>query len=190
MQLVIPLLESDLFSTSDADQLRGMLIGYAREGLEFVQRSCMLYSSRYHMPLETFCILHLAQAILEYEMADESVSKLAVDCFDMLQRTRDGFSVCGPLQQLFRQAVTEHGISLPAGFEDRLGSADRYGVDEILDACTRLSYMQPTDQILPYLHSAIATGWAQEWQKQIDIPRRTNSASGRSAMPISSLINS
>ncbi|MCJ1353190.1 MAG: hypothetical protein MMC33_003175 [Icmadophila ericetorum] len=189
VQLIIPLLESDLFSPSDADQLRGMLVSYAREGLEMAKRSCQLYSSRYHMPLETFCIIHLTQAMLDYAVLDATVTQLSVDCLNVLQRTQDGFSLCGPLQQLFRQALADHEISVPSGIEHRLGSANRYGVDDILDACTRLSYTQPTDQILPFLQSTIATSWAQEWQIQIDQAGRGPSVSGRSAMPISSLIN-
>ncbi len=73
-----------------------------------------------------------------------------------------------------------------------MGSFDHYVMDDILDACTRLSYTQPIDQILLRIDPEIAKDWAGEWQRQvvaaIGRDRRGSSSSGR-YMQIGNLLN-
>ena len=73
-----------------------------------------------------------------------------------------------------------------------MGSFDHYGVDDILDACTRLSYTQPIDQILLRIDPNIARDWPGQWQRQVVAgfgqSRRGSNSSGR-YMQIGNLLN-
>ena len=115
----------------------------------------------------------------------ESRGKAIRVCLETLQQTRSGFGLCGPLQQMFRLTVQTNNISLPENVVSGMGSLNRYGVDDILDACTRLDYSQPIELITGYLHPQIADTWHEEWRKQIDGPRRASNA----RLEITSLLN-
>ena len=151
-----------------------MIIQHARIGLDLLFHSVQLYTSRYHMPITTFCVIHLGDTMVRYSSEEEMESRdTAIRlCLETLQKTRTGFGLCGPLQQMFRLTVRKHGIVLPNDIVSKMGSPGRYGVDDILDACTRLDYSQPIDQILGYLHPKISENWQVEWWKQIDEPKR------------------
>ena len=73
-----------------------------------------------------------------------------------------------------------------------MGSFDHYVMDDILDACTRLSYTQPLDQILLRIDSEIAKEWPGEWHRQVvaasEQDRRGSGSSGR-YMQIENLLN-
>lgn len=73
-----------------------------------------------------------------------------------------------------------------------MGSFDHYVMDDILDACTRLSYTQPLNQILVHIDPEIAKDWPGEWHKQVVAgvgrARRGSTSSGR-YMQIGNLLN-
>ena len=73
-----------------------------------------------------------------------------------------------------------------------MASFDHYGIDDILDACTRLSYTQPLDQILLCIDPNIARDWAGEWQRQVVAAlgqSRRGSSSGGRYLQIGNLLN-
>ena len=70
-----------------------------------------------------------------------------------------------------------------------MGSFDRYVMDDILDACTRLSYRQPLDQILLGIDPEIAKEWAGEWHRQVTGQARRGSTSSGRYMQIGNLLN-
>ena len=151
------------------EELRRMIIEHARKGLDLLLLSVQLYSSRYHMPITTFCVVHLGDTMVRYSSGEDLVSrdKAIRVCLETLQHTRIGFGLCGPLQQMFRLTVNNHGIVLPGDMVRKMGSPNRYGLEDILDACTRLDYSQPIENILGYIDHQIADTWHEEWRNQI-----------------------
>lgn len=73
-----------------------------------------------------------------------------------------------------------------------MASLGHYVMDDILDACTRLSYRQPIDQMLLRIDPEIAKDWPGEWQRQVVAAvgqaRRGSTSSGR-YMQIGNLLN-
>ena len=169
-----------------------MTVYHARCGLEVLEHSRRLYSTRYQTPLLSFCVLHLGDTLLRYSPDEPPAPSVAVFCLEMLSKTSAGFAVCGPLSSLFRRTSNELGVELPADIDERIGKSVEYSLDDILDACTRLSYRQPTEQALRHMDSSIAADWATEWEKQIVEPKlkhsRRESSSGR-YLQIGSLLN-
>ena len=191
LQHLVPLLKCNYFRPPDQDELRRMMTYHARCGLDILEHSRRLYTTRYQTPLLSFCILHLGDTLIRHSPQNPPASEVAVFCLEMLAKTSAGFAICGPLSALFRQTATECGVPLPDDLDDRVGSSVEYSLDNILDACTRLTYIQPTEQILHHVDSSIAIDWAQEWQQQVvESPaRRRRLSAGGHYMAIGSLLN-
>lgn len=187
----MPLLYSNLFSDADANELRRMIVYHARLGLEALEHSRRLYTTRYQMPLLSFCILHLGDMVLRQLPEDLPASEVVVFCLEMLARTKAGFAVCGPLSYLFRKTAAQHEIPMPSDIDAKIGLQDAYDMDDILDACTRLGYSMPLDQTFRHIDRSIGSEWAGEWDRQVVRAgkRAQRSSTSERYMSISALLN-
>ena len=167
-----------------------MIVYHAQSGMNILNHARGLYSSRYHMPLLTFCTLHLSDALVRHSPMQPPAPLVVDVCLRTIQETRVGFSICGPLQELFRRTATECGVALPDYIQNLMGPSN-YTVDQILDACTRLSYTLPLDQALRHILPTVAHDWPDEWRRIIIAPAgpsRQQSSSGK-YLQIGSLLN-
>jgi len=186
-----PLLYSGFFSGNDQEELCRIIIFHARSGFEVFEHSRRLYSSCFPMPLLIFCLIHLCDALVRLSPKEPPAQEVVRFYLEISQQNRANFPLCGPLQSLFLQTVEECGIHLPPELCDIIDSFNHFFLDEILDACTRLTYTQPLDQILPYLDPAIARDFNREWDMQVvnrPKPPRRESSSGR-YLQIGNLLN-
>lgn len=192
MQHVNPLLHCGLFSLDDHAELVRIVVFHARSSVELLAHAKRLYSARFSMPLLSFCLVHVCDGLVRFSPQEPPASDTVEFCLEVLQQTSAGFALCGPLQSLFCQTVEECGVHLSDEMRALMGSFDHYVMDDILDACTRLSYTQPLDQILPHIDPETAKEWAGEWQRQVvganGQGRRGSSSSGR-YMQIGNLLN-
>ena len=124
--------------------------------------------------------------MVRFSEDDLSIANTAEEILKALQQARGGFALCGPLQQMLRWTVKAQGVALPDNIDELMGPDTRYGVDDLLDSCARLSYSQPVEQIIGYIHPNIAEAWHQEWDRQV-----TRSRTQRSGkyLEIQSLLN-
>lgn len=190
MQLLVPLVYCKHFAPAEEQEIRRKITDHAGRGLKFLEQCSESYSSRYNMPLAAFCILHLSDALIRFASPDEvDLSGVASICLKVLKDNRPGFPICGPLQQMFREMLAENSIDVPFNADDEMGSASRYGIDELLDATTRLTYKQPTDQIARFIDHAIGGQWAEEWEKQIVRTRWSRQSINEKTMQIDRLLN-
>jgi len=135
-------------------------------------------------------MVHLADAFIKYPPDNPSSADVTAFCLEVLGQNKKGFPVCGPLSQVFWTAARGVGVELPEDKEkELLGSTDRFGVDDILDTCTRLSYAQPVDQISRYIDNAIGDHWQDEWREQIASSRSRRQSTAERAMQITALLN-
>lgn len=168
------------------------MVSHARKGLWLLQLAQRIYTSRFTMPLVSFCTVYLGDALIvstphmSHTPPEWQASEVTRICLDLLQTTRKAFPICGPLQKLLHQRALDHGITMPAGMEEIMGSFSHYGVDDILDACTRLSYAPPLERILPAIHPAIADEWSAAFRRSAP-DRCERPALGR--VEISDLLN-
>jgi len=191
VQLFNPLAHCSYFEESDTRSIANLISSHARTGLDLLRQCMRLYSCRYNMPLTAFCIVHLADAFIKFPSDTSSSSDIAAFCIEVLGQNQKGFPICGPLAQVFWTSAQEAGVELPEATDHGLlGSIDRYGVDEILDACTRLSYAQPVDQIGRYIDNAIGDQWQDEWRGQTASSRSRRQSTAEKTMQITSLLNS
>lgn len=187
-----PLLHCGLFSPDDHAELVRIVAYHARSGLELLSHARRLYSARLSMPLLSFCLVYVCDGLVRFSPQEPSASDTVEFCLEVLQQNSAGFALCGPLQSLFCQTVEECGVQLSDEMRAIMGSFDHYVMDDILDACTRLSYRQPLDQFLLGIDPEIAKEWPGEWQRQVVAAtgqaRRGSSSSGR-YMQIGNLLN-
>lgn len=184
VQLFRPIIHGNLFAENDQAELRRIVVFHARSGVEPLGHAQRLYSARYFLPLVSFCLVHLCDALLSYSTQEPPAAETMAFCLQALQQNRAGFALCGPLQSLFIQRAKEYGVRTPKHLDKLVDTIDDYAVDDILDACTRLSYVEPFDQIMRYIDPAIAQEWNKEWEIQI-IGRKGN----REHLQIGNLLN-
>ena len=178
-----PIAQSGLFGGAQLQEIRKIIATHALQGLGHIQRATRLYTARFHMPILSFCCVHLADAAIVYEHhRGPEALQIAMNA---LQETRAGFDLCGPLQELLRQRAVACNIQIPSSISPLLGSLSHFGMDEILDACTRLSFTQPLKQILSHFDGEVTE--EESGSRTTDLPRQTPSATQR--MQIDALLN-
>jgi len=148
------------------------------------------------MPLLSFCCVHLADAHIYYTLEDSPGPGAAELCLGTLQQNREGFAICGPLQELFRRRAIERGVQLPEGIRPIVESVAHFGIDDFLDACTRLSYTQPLDQVQIHFDENIAHEWDVAWNQSSGYqpgnsrrPSSSGGSGGSGRMAIEDIIN-
>ena len=165
MQHLVPILQSGFFQDENLHVLRELISSHAGKGLEFLQLARQLYTSRFCMPLISFCTVYLGDAMfvasprLHPGLPERGPSQVFRLCLELLQQTRAGFAVCGPIQKGFYNRAMEHGIIIPDDMGEVLGSFAHYDMDSVLAAFTRLSYAHPLKRLLPMIHPGIAEEW-------------------------------
>ncbi|KAL8660241.1 MAG: hypothetical protein Q9202_006733 [Teloschistes flavicans] len=172
IQHLEPLLQSKVFNGSNEDFIIGLVVQHAKDAVGILQQLRRLYSTRYLMPLMSFCVIHTGDTLIRYTPHDPLGTQVVEFCLTTLQEASVGFPICGPLQELFRRAAVECGVQLPSNIEEITGNLGSYGMDDILDACTRLDYKQPVDQSVRHVDDKVEEEWASKWQQIVENPAR------------------
>lgn len=201
MQHLTPLLQIGFFEGPNLQELRRLVIQHAQSGVELLEHYRRLYSTRYLMPLLCFCIVHLGDALMRNSPEEPPASNTVEFSLMLLQQASVGFPICGPLQELFKRSAFDCGAKMPANVDEITAPLGSYGVDDILDACTRLDYRQPIDQSTRHIDDNIAVDWPSKWQEIVNSPNRpetprstrrtmsTSSPGNEQHMRIASLLN-
>lgn len=134
----------------------GLLLQHARCGADLLLRYSRMYTAIYQSPLQLFMVTHICDALVRFDRGNESSPEVIRFCLETLQDARISYVVAGPLQRMFWLAVAEYGIVLSDDLEELANSFSHYGPEEMLEACTRITYQQPSSQILSNLASGIA----------------------------------
>lgn len=172
IQHLEPLLKSKAFDGSSEDFIIGVVIRHAQDAIRILQQFRRLYSTRYLLPLMSFCTVHVGDTLIRYTPHDPLGTQVVEFCLATLQEASAGFPICGPLQELFKRTADECGVQLPSNIEEITGNLGHYGMDDILDACTRLDYKQPIDQSVRHIDDKVEEEWANKWQQIIENPVR------------------
>ena len=146
IQLLNPLAQSDTCEGHQLQEILSIIRAQARQGLNLIKQATKLYTARFHMPMISLCCVHLADAMVVYEPKN-APGALHIS-MSALQEAHSGFHLCVTLQDLLRQRALAHNIELAEGTRSMLGSRPHIGMDEILDACTRMTYTQPLKEVL------------------------------------------
>lgn len=182
VQLLNPVAQSGIFGGAQLQEICSEIVQHARRGLEVAQRSCEMHTARFHMPLLSLCCILLADAIMVYDPQNGAQAlRIAMGA---LQEARIGFPVCDPLQELFRKRAVRHDAKVPPELVNTMQSEVRFSMDDILDACMRLSYVQPLPQITCHFDPAMASQRAD-----FEATQSPTSVSSTGKMQIGAVLN-
>ncbi|KAL8904054.1 MAG: hypothetical protein Q9207_003515 [Kuettlingeria erythrocarpa] len=172
VQHLTPLLQCNSFDGPNLRELQRLVVQHAQNGVEILEHGRRLYSARYLLPLVSFCVIHLGDTLIRYAPHDPPATDVVEFCLGILQQASLGFPINGPLQELFRRTAVECGVQLPQHIEQITGQLGNYGMDDILDACTRLDYKQPVDQSVRHIDDNVAEEWPRKWDEIVNSPDR------------------
>ncbi|KAI9824068.1 MAG: hypothetical protein M1832_002136 [Thelocarpon impressellum] len=161
VSLFRPLVGLGHFSRGGNADPEAFALQSAQDGLRLLEQYRAQYTCRYQPQLQILCLLHICDFLVRFGGPGQAQSA-AVFCLESLRESRAGFAVCGPLQEMFRRTLVECGIALTNELGD-LAGADTFCLDEMMDACTRLSYTQPIEQV----RRRLAPTLAEEWEKEL-----------------------
>lgn len=120
-----------------------------------------------------FAVLHLSDTIArDFPGGIEGRSKDGPEAIqfglEALMHSHDegrGFPVAERLQELLRKEAEVCSIRLPRSFDLMVSAKPGhqvYRIDDMIEACTRPSYTQPLEDILPRLAPSFSADWAVE----------------------------
>ena len=84
---------------------------------------------------------------------------------------------------------------MPEDLAELMSGNSEFCLDEMMDACTRLSYTQPVEQVRRHMSSTIAEEWEKEaWKMETSSPGSSTSSGKRrddneKLMQIRSILN-
>ena len=128
------------------------------------------YTCRYEQPLQAYALLHICDALIRFDPSPveerTDIVRLGLQILNEAADGRGGYSVCGPLQEAFRQAAIDCNVPLPDEIEDLMQFVPTSeNSDAIINATTRLSYTQPIHQAIRCMSPEFGDDFAEEWRK-------------------------
>lgn len=186
-----PLLEVD---DSGGGHILRLMLQHARRGADLLLLYTTMYTAVYQSPLQLFVVVHICDALVRFDRHHESTPEVIRFCLETLQDARVSYTLAGPLERMFCQAISDYGIALSDDLSELAHSISHYGPEEMLEACTRITYRQPSSQILSNLEPGIAREFSRLQMHMADGDPSEAEAEGASSgrevsMRIQSLLN-
>ena len=130
------------------------------------------HAGQYQPTLQLFAALHLIDVLARFFPHASGQSKeLGVDAIRfgcrMLIQSRDKYPVAAPFHDMLQRTANECGISLLQDTDKPmtadLRSVNIYREDDLIDACTRHTYVQPVTEI----HTKYSSSFSAEWASYV-----------------------
>ncbi|KAF2805632.1 uncharacterized protein BDZ99DRAFT_524592 [Mytilinidion resinicola] len=166
-QLFQPLLYHR-FSQTTLDHIKSITVQTAQDGFKILQAYQQSWSYRYQVPLQLFCLVHICDALVRFDTPEIDKPELVEFCLKGLHEASPSFSFVGPLQFMFLQTVREQGVATPANLHELMDGRTHYGPEDLLDACERVTYVQPIEILLQRFDPGISADFEPEWQEFIE----------------------
>ncbi|OJD37507.1 transcription factor cys6 [Diplodia corticola] len=165
-QLYRPILElADLPGTTRT-YLISLMIQSALDGLQLLERYRSLYTHRYQNPLLAFCVVHICETLLRAGRDQERAVRFALEA---THESLAGFAYVGPLQFMFCQTADEQRVELPENARQLMGGRTGYGPEEMLDACERMTFTQPSQMLRHRMDRNLGIEFEREWKQAIPV---------------------
>jgi len=166
-QLFQPLLYHG-FPQATLDHIKRITVQTAMNGLKVLEAYERLFSNRYQVALQLFCLVHICDTLVRLGPAEINKPELVRFCLRGLHEALPYFSFVGPLQYMFLQAAGEQGVVIAKDIPELMGGRTQYGPEELLDACERVTYSQPIEILLQRFDPSIAADFEHEWHEFIE----------------------
>ncbi|KAF5877651.1 putative c6 transcription protein [Botrytis fragariae] len=165
VQLLYPLLDFGLFDTSC---LSSIVWQHAQQGLAVVDSYRAHYSCAYQPVLQVFAILNLTDIVVRFSPKinrelgrnDEEAVRLTTE---VLEQSLLNFPVAAIFTEKFREITKKILFPWPSNLDNLLyykRSKSRSLLDGVIDACTRVTYIQPIKSIQKRFATGIQSNWS------------------------------
>ena len=145
------------------DTLTEVITHHATQGLELLAQYQEVYAAFYQSPFQLIALVQLCDAYLRYNKSKENTASMVHFCFTYLQNAKVGYPIAGALQDMFRSSLKTYNIPVPDDLEQMIGPSDHFTQEQLMDACTRVSYKAFIPQIKPDRVLEIAKDFAAGW---------------------------
>ncbi|TVY82922.1 Nitrogen assimilation transcription factor [Lachnellula suecica] len=167
IQLLRPLLDFEGFPTRLVEDA---IWKHAQQGLYLLDHYNIQYTCQYQPVLQMFSVLHLSEVIARFFPGGQDKAKDGSEAIsfamEALGQSRGGFPVAGPLQEMLRRTANDCSIRLPRNLSDIMPPPrppkQMYRLDDLIDACTRPTYTQPSEEIHGRYLPSFSAEWATE----------------------------
>ncbi|KAH8586833.1 hypothetical protein B0O99DRAFT_695099 [Bisporella sp. PMI_857] len=166
VQLLRPLLNLQGFPVATVEET---IWKHAQSGLFLLDEHYRTqFTCRYQTVLQMFSVLHLADVVARFFPGGvEGHGKDGPNAIrfgiESLAQSRAGCPVANPLVEMLQKTARECSIRFDAsqsgGMPSRLSTVHVNRIDDMIDACTRFSYVQPTDEI----HDRYSRSFSADW---------------------------
>ena len=160
--------------------------------MELLTQYKRIYTNFYLSPIQLFCLVILADAVVRFDGHGDTTPKTVEFCLTSLEEAKVGYPIAGPLQRMFRLSLTEYRIAVSDKLEKIIKASARIEPEELLDACTRPTYKAPMPQLMPNMEPDLGQAFMDAWQ-HMELPLEENSGSGSNGkgkrVEIGSLLN-
>ena len=123
------------------------------------------YGAAYQTPIQLFCTVHICDAIVSHDRDASSCQETIRFCIESLAEAKASYPLATPLQKMFATSLNDLNIALPDDLAELIGPPSTYQIDELLGACTRMTYRAPIAQMLPSMKATLAQDLVDEWSK-------------------------
>ena len=183
--LFLPIFHIEHISPAFHSLIRGYILQSARHGLDLLRRSVDGHLRYGYLPMTMQSIIHLGDTVARLSSdSNEKVAAIKL-CAYALQQNRKCFQLAGPLLQLLRDNLRQIDPGLIQYVDEVFGKENQYTMDEILEACTRLTYRQPMKQITRFISPA----FEHEWQAALMTQTGLSQGQHRSSLTLNELVN-
>lgn len=138
------------------------------------------FSYQYQSPFQLFSIVHIYDTSIRFDRESQSNADTIRFCLEFLQEAKVGYSLAGPLQQMFCISMAEYQVLIPDDLTKAIHASSEYEPKHLLDACTWPTYKQPLKQIIPNLDK----------NSSVDFVQLCEEVARKNSMRIDSLLNS
>lgn len=130
-------------------------------GLDLLKLYRLYFTYQYQSPLQLFSTVHICDSSIRFDRENPSIADTIRFCLESLQEAKVGYSIAGPLQQMFCLSMAEYQIPVPDDLVEAIHASSECEPEHLLDACTRPTYKQPLKQILPNLDKNLGVEFVQ-----------------------------
>jgi len=169
IHLLRPLLDLKGFPVTTVEEA---IWTHAQQGLNLLDEHYRTkYSCRYQPVLQMFTILHLTDVVARFFPGGvEGPTKDGPDAvtfaLEALSQSQVGFPVAGPFREMLRKTANDCSIRLPKNLDGfstgRPSDVQAYRMDDMIDACTMPSYVQPVAEIHKKYPASFSADWLAE----------------------------
>lgn len=110
VQLLQPLLHLGHLDQESYRHLLWFVVNHAKIGIELLMQYTTIFTNFYLSPIQLFCLVNLADALVRYGDFDDATVRTVEFCFTSLEEAKIGYPLAGALQKMFRQSLTEYRI--------------------------------------------------------------------------------